>query len=721
MGFRFKKDQRILVKGREYVILEGLSNGDFKLQDTVSNACMAYAREHLIQGLFSGAVSFVQDYTPQVRECLQANLSADFNALPEEKKDKAKWKLQYILEILNQKLERRVLKAYEPIIKIAAERIQDEEPPSSSSLYRWHRDYEASGGNIRSLIDGINKGNSGIKVGEDVDKIMNDVIAELFLDKQRLTPIAIYSSVIARIAAINLHRHKKDKLINPSKSTIYRRIEKLDPYEVAKKRFGKRFADAKFGILKFNKPPTRPLERIEIDHTKTDLMVVDEIRGLLIGRPWITAAIDVYSKSLYGFYLGFTPPSYVSVSNCLLHGIKTKEYVAKEYPDLKFPWYTYGFPELIVVDNAKEFHSTHLEDACLQLQIGIQYAPPAIPWFKGSAERFFGTLNTDLLHQQPGTTFSNYLEKGEYNPAKNAVITLPMLKWLFHKWVVEIYHQSEHRGVHDQPAYLWREGIKSYPPALPQSEDELKILLGKILYKPITAEGITIRWISYKSPALAILRRRHGSDKVRVKMDPVDLSIIYVYDEVERIYIPIPAEDQEYTSGLNQWQHEMICKHARKSVGERIDIVSLACAKEEMRIAVRKYIALRKGNRTCVRAARFANLEADSSQTTFEFGTLPSSSVAKKPNLNPETIQVEGVSTAMSGVSETGNLIEQHSEPVCSNAQGNETPVKKKRTRNNKQPVIDVDESKLVTSDEGWESNYDVDSHEEGKANHEAA
>jgi putative transposase len=86
----------------------------------------------------------------------------------------------------------------------------------------------------------------------------------------------------------------------------------------------------------------------------------------------------------------------------------------------------FGLPEVLVVDNAIELHRD-LELACLQLGIELQHMPVRKPWFKGSIERWFRTLNTDLIHVTPGTTFSHFLERGEYDSQKHACITLDRL------------------------------------------------------------------------------------------------------------------------------------------------------------------------------------------------------------------------------------------------------------------------------------------------------
>jgi putative transposase len=126
--------------------------------------------------------------------------------------------------------------------------------------------------------------------------------------------------------------------------------------------------------------------------------------------------LDVYSRMALGIYLSFHPPGYLSVMQCLRHAIKPKGYVKDFYPEIEHDWPASGLPERLVVDNGKEFYSRHFEDACLQLGIGVQYAPPKCAWYKGTMERWFGTQNTRLLHELPGTTFSDIFDRGDYDP-----------------------------------------------------------------------------------------------------------------------------------------------------------------------------------------------------------------------------------------------------------------------------------------------------------------
>jgi len=125
---------------------------------------------------------------------------------------------------------------------------------------------------------------------------------------------------------------------------------------------------------------SRTLQRVTMDHTPADIIVVDDNSMLPLGRPTITSALDEYSRCPMGFYSGFEPPSCLSVMRCLKHAILPKTYVQREFPGIKNRWECYGVPELVVVDNPAEFHSSHFERACLQIGADIQYAKVLVPW-----------------------------------------------------------------------------------------------------------------------------------------------------------------------------------------------------------------------------------------------------------------------------------------------------------------------------------------------------
>ncbi|GHO60843.1 hypothetical protein KSB_93180 [Ktedonobacter robiniae] len=114
----------------------------------------------------------------------------------------------------------------------------------------------------------------------------------------------------------------------------------------------------------------------------------------------------------------------------MLYAFLPKEHVQTQF-HTQHAYLAFGIPEVLVVDNGMEL-DRDLELACLQLGIELQHMPVRKPWFKGSIERWFRTLNTDLIHVTPGTTFSHFLERGDYQSQHHACITLDKLWELLH-------------------------------------------------------------------------------------------------------------------------------------------------------------------------------------------------------------------------------------------------------------------------------------------------
>src|SRR5216110_2862287 len=100
-------------------------------------------------------------------------------------------------------------------------------------------------------------------------------------------------------------------------------------------RYGKRRADMEFRVSSAGPGTSRTLQRVTMDHTPSDIIVVDDNSMLPLGRPTITSALDEYSRCPMGFYSGFEPPSCLSVMRCLKHAILPKMYVPRECPSIK--------------------------------------------------------------------------------------------------------------------------------------------------------------------------------------------------------------------------------------------------------------------------------------------------------------------------------------------------------------------------------------------------
>src|SRR6202789_1290414 len=170
----------------------------------------------------------------------------------------------------------------------------------------------------------------------------------------------------------------------------------------------------------------KALEIVQMDHTLVDIMVVDEVLRQSMGRPWITVAFDIATRVVLGFALRVEPPSATSVGLALAMACLPKEQWLKER-HLDLIWTSFGVPELVHVDNGKEFHSLALTRGCERHGISLEYRPPGRPQYGGHIERYLGTLMR-RIHGVPGTTMSNVKARGRYHSEKHATLSLRELE-----------------------------------------------------------------------------------------------------------------------------------------------------------------------------------------------------------------------------------------------------------------------------------------------------
>lgn len=592
---RLSRWMKVEWNGIEFQIEERLSNGKIRLLNKCTEERRIIEEITLIEARFDGNLKILgqNNESQNLKQKIQKNRVYDFTALDESdpRKKECLRRLAYTKEMFSEKKTGFSNEELAEIIVRVSDEVNDPHPPSPRTLRRWGKIYINSGDDIRCLVSSNkSKGNYNRKFTNDPfanDQILGVIrqgIDEVYLTTQQNSIQAVIDLVEYRINKINELRTENNKLPVPSYAAIYQIITQLDEYEVDKARKGERYANQKHKTLNKAPEPARPLERVECDDTKTDLLVIDHETSLALGRPWLMILVDVFTRMILGYYLSFYPPSHVTVMMAMKHAIRPKSYVKEKYPDIVNSWDTYGLFDVLVIDNAKHWYGNGLEDAFYQSGTDMQFAPIRIPWFKGSIERLLQTIHSSLIHKQPGTTFSNIFDKGDYDPEKHAVIWLDLLDEILHKWIIDVYSQSIHSGINDIPAIRWKNSIVKHPPALPPAHTDLDIIFGKVTYRTISGTVIHFKNLEYSDSILATIKTNSENDgEVKIKYDPTDLGVIYVYDAFWNRFVPVPAVDQEYAKGLTEWQHEVICKFIRRTNQARIDRKALAEAKEYIR------------------------------------------------------------------------------------------------------------------------------------------
>jgi putative transposase len=603
-----RRGAHVRIGPTRFLILKKLDATSWQLENTATGEWCRFSEEDLLDRfarhelVFDGNIGDAQAGNGSATPQLDRSLS-DY---PPELVRAVQNRVQYLKEIDRQQPIAINSKPMEPLIRSVSERINDTKPPGWRTLARDYRKWLSAGRDVRAIILRYSdKGNRVPRFLPEVTSVVDEVIDELYMTSERKRVPEIHLEIVRRLADANQFRPANDLLTIPSQRAIYREIERKSPYELMVARYGKRRADMEFRVSGVGPETSRALQRVSMDHTPSDIIVVDDNTMLPLGRPTITSALDEHTRCPMGFYTGFEPPSCLSVMRCLKHAILPKTYVPRAFPAIKNVWECYGVPELVVVDNPPEFHSSHFERACLQIGADIQYARVLVPWYKGKLERFQGTMNHDLMHGSPGTTFSNILERDEYDPTRHAVVLLSTFREMLHRWIIDVYLQTPHRGIKDTPAHRWRSDVSALPPPLPPSASELDIVLGMTAQRVVFHYGIELEGLKYNGEELGSLRRRMGTGaKVELTFDPGDLGHINVLDSQKGVYVRVPALDRAYAKGLSLWQHKVIRRYAQRQLNARTDLVALAQAKAEIRALVERDFN-RKSTHGRQRHARF--------------------------------------------------------------------------------------------------------------------
>ena len=448
---------------------------------------------------------------------------------------------------------------------------------SERHVYTLVRRCRLSDGKMDSLVPNVSGGGRGSqRIGRDREILLQTIISELYLTPQRLTPEAVVRETRRRCQVAGL--------TPPSGNTIRRRLAGLS--SEAKSKRGQ--SAVRPAAIHGSTPTARhPLDTIQMDHTKVDIILVDPIERKPIGRPWITIAIDVFSRCIVGMHLSLEAPSATSVGLCLVHTASEKSSWLAER-EISAAWPIHGKPRRISVDNGAEFHSAAFERGCEQHGIDIHWRPPGQPHFGGIVERVIGTL-MQLVHELPGTTFSNPMERGEYDSDRMACLTLEELEHWMAVAITGIYHQRPHRGLGgESPLSRYQQGMAERMSAgdLPSTIKNPRAFLIDFLpifRRSIQRNGITIDHITYFSPALRPwITRCDSQTSVLVRRDPRDISRIYLFDQDSEEYLEVPYRDLSRPS-VTAWEHRLAVRRHRELRQTEIDETSLFRAVIELR------------------------------------------------------------------------------------------------------------------------------------------
>lgn len=434
------------------------------------------------------------------------------------------------------------------------------------TLWAWLKAYRTHG--ISGLLNNRGyhlKGKS--RLHPETEKLTADVIASRGMTQQKRRPSKVHEAVVQ--ACMN----NPEEVRPPSYATVRRRMAAVNPREFTAAREGAKTAREKFDqVQRSFTHLTRPLEVIQIDHWEANIIVVDEETCTPIGRPWVSVALDVFSRCVCGLFVTIAAPCSASTATCLARTIKPKtEWLASHSLDLDWP--CHGIMQVLHTDNADDLVGHAVTRGCAVL--GIEQHPRR----KGRAadgghiERFFRTLS-EQIHTLPGTTFANPRDRGSYDSEGNARLTVLQLERYIATWIGEVYHHSRHTELGCTPYERWH-SVEPYRHAAELDETLVNILFLPFRQVTVTRAGIRLFNMVYQAD---VLRRWIGvkRDDLCVNYDPRDMSRVYFFDPDLKRYFAIACHDMRMPAPTLA-QVQGVAKTIRRK-GERISPRRLADA-----------------------------------------------------------------------------------------------------------------------------------------------
>lgn len=404
------------------------------------------------------------------------------------------------------------------------EKTYDSSEISERTLRRWAKAYQESskmyGNGFFGLLPSPKfKGNYVSRISDEVQELMDYVISEKYETSTQINKKTAYLELQTRC--------EEKSLIPPCEKTFRKRINQRDEYQSILKRKGKRAAyqiKPFYRNLEYSLPVHgfMPFQIVHIDHTQCDIELISSTDANS-GRPWLTYAIDAYTRRIVGIYVSFDRPSSISIFMVLRD-------MVQRFSKL---------PLTIVADNGREFHSEDFEKFCASYRINIQWRPPHHSRFGSIVERVFRTTNESFIHNLRGNTKMTKNPRAmsaSHNPKNFAHFTLADFQMSLEKWAFDQYDCAYHSTLGMSPREMYADAESKFGTMfginIKYDQNFMMMTLANAGKRKVNStRGITVNGVRYWNDCF----RGHRVDgqKVEVKFDPFNIGVTYAFVDTQ--------------------------------------------------------------------------------------------------------------------------------------------------------------------------------------------
>ena len=317
-----------------------------------------------------------------------------------------------------------------------------------------------------------------------------------------------------------------------------------------------------------------------LDSTVCDIYLVNEARQV-VGRPILSACIDVYSGICMGYSLTWEGGTY-SLRNLMLNVIADKTKHCKKLGIIinTEDWNVSELPTRFITDKGSEYKSENFEQIS-ELGISIINLPPYRPELKGPVEKFFDCVQGYFKPylKGKGVVEPDYQERGRHDYRKDASLTLEQFeKVLIHciifyntKRILEGFPFTEEmlaENITPYPNALWNRGKEQGAELVEVAARELvKVLLPRTHGK-FRRNGLCVNGMRYKNENYNV-QYLQGNEVV-VAYNPDDVNTVWLlengaYIEFELIEGRFKGKELITVQEMKQ-KHNALCLQEQKNM-----------------------------------------------------------------------------------------------------------------------------------------------------------
>lgn len=395
--------------------------------------------------------------------------------------------------------------------------------------------------------------NTGVVIDDQIKKLFNLIISQYLLDKNKHSIAFAYRMFLLRYKSLNPNADDSNiptiwqfkYFYNKEYSQSDKLISRTD-----KKIYNKDIRQLKSTV---NTHILGTGSKYEIDATIADIYLLsDSDRQGIVGRPIVYLVVDVFSRMITGFYIGFENPSYTTAIQAFKNSVIDKTEICKKF-DIEISsedWPCIGLPEAILADRG-ELLGSQVEVLEKNFSIRIENAPAYRGDMKGIVERYFRTIQASF---KPFTANNGLVQgikevrRGGHDYRLDATLTISDFTKIIINSIL-IHNNTQQLVKYDReadmpadmpliPIEIWNWGIQNRTGKLRTVDDDLlSVALLPRQKATLSDLGLKVFGVYYQCKEITEKGWLHRKNSVnrpksfQVGYEPSDASKVFIFYE----------------------------------------------------------------------------------------------------------------------------------------------------------------------------------------------